>query len=67
MAYAQNEVYGTILVFEERRFQDFTSEILTMVTLLGGKVQFSVYSHVVCSINVPEECELCFYFKYLRS
>ena len=38
MAYAQNEVYGTILVFWKEEIS--RSEIVTMVTLLGEKFNF---------------------------
>ena len=38
MTYAQNEVYGTILVFSKEEIS--RSEILTMVTLLGEKFNF---------------------------
>ena len=34
------EYMGQSQFFEKRKFQDFTSEILTMVTLLGEKFNF---------------------------
>ena len=72
----------THLVFSKRRFQGFVSEILRVVGLLGEKYFFfnslgtpkisrnlrlAVYINVVLLINFPEQFELCFYFKYLRS
>ena len=41
MGYTQNEVYKTILVFLKKEISRFfTSEILTMVTLLREKFNF---------------------------
>ena len=72
----------TLSLFQKRSFQDFTSEILRVVGLLGEKFTFvnslgttkiprsrrlSVYINVVLLINFPEQFELCFYFKYSKS
>ena len=59
MAYAQNEVGGTVFVFwvfwiEMRTFEDFHIWNLDNGNFLGGKVQFSVYIHIVRFINFPE-------------
>ena len=82
MTFTRNEVRGTHLVFQKRRFQSFISEILRVVGLLAGKFTFfsslgttkisrslklSVYINVVLLINFLEQSELCFYFKYSRS
>ena len=54
MAYAQNEVYGTILVFWKEEISRFHIGNFDNGNSIGGKVQFSMYIHVVCSINFPE-------------
>ena len=66
MTFTRNEVRGTHLVFEKRRFQCFISEILRVVGLLGEKFTFfnslgttkisrslkhNVYINVVLLIN----------------
>ena len=82
LTFTGNEVRGTNLVSEKRRFQGFISEILRVVSLLGEKFTFSnsigttnisrslrlsVYINVVHLINFPEQFEFYFYFKYSRS
>ena len=82
VTFTRNEVRETHLVFEKRRFQGFISEILREVGLLGERFTFfkslgttkvsrslrlSVSITVVLLINVPEQFELGFYFKYSRS
>ena len=79
MTFTQNEVRGTHLAFQKRRFQGSIFEILKVVGLFGEKFTFfkplgttkisrnlrlSVYINVVLLINSSEQFELCFYFKY---
>ena len=82
VTFTRNEVRGTYLVLQKRRFQGFISEILRVVGPLGEKFTFlnslgttkisrslrrSVYINVVLLINFPEQFKLLFYFKYWRS
>ena len=82
VTFTWNEVRGTYLVFQKRRFQGFISEILRVVGPLGEKFTFlnslgttkisrslrlSVYINVVLLISFPEQFKLFFYFKYWRN
>ena len=73
MTFTRNEVRGTYLVFQKRRFQCFISEMLRVVGPLGEKFTFlnslgttkisrslrlSVYINVVLLISFPEQFNL---------
>ena len=75
VTFTRNEIRGTHLFSQKRRFQGFISEILRVVGLLGEKFTFlnylgttkisrslrlSVYIDVVLLINFPEHFEVCF-------
>ena len=75
MTFTQNDVRGTYLVFQNRRFQGFISELLIAVSLLGeklilstslgrpkfsGSFKFFVYIDLVLLINVSEQLEILF-------
>ena len=79
MTFTRNKVCGTHLFFQKKRFQDFVSGEILSVKSLGRKISFfhslgttkisntfilSVFIHVVLLINISEQFELCFYFKY---
>ena len=70
MVFTRNEIGGTHLIFQNKRFQGFISEILRAVSLLGEKFIFfnsfgtteisrilklSVYFHVVLLKSFPEQ------------
>ena len=72
LTFTRNEVRGTHLVFQKRRFQGFISEILRMVGLLGEKFTFSTplgqpgFQESQTNSNSINS-ELCFYSNYSRS
>ena len=74
--------WDTLTFFQKKRFQGFISEILRVTSLLGEKFivftslrttepfrifRLSVYIHVVLPVNLSEQFDLCFYFKYSKS
>ena len=73
---------GHTQFFQKKRFQGFILEILRIVQCLLRKLicfqlpwdnenfnsfKLSVHVHVVLLINIPEQFELYFYFRYSRS
>ena len=80
VAFTQKEVGGSYLVFQKRRFQGFISGILRAINLLGEKGFFFQSLEITepflylpfifmssFPVNFPEQFEVCFYYKYLRS
>ena len=80
VAFTEKEVGGTYLVFQTRIFQGFISGILRPINLLGEKLfffkplettePFLYFLFIFMSsfpVNFPEQFEVCFYYKYLRS
>ena len=59
LAFTRNEVSGTHLVFEKRRFQGFTSEILGLVKSLRRKVHFVFNS--LGTTEISRACKHSFY------